>query len=128
MTQIAMSRQPGVAARAFIARLIATQATLRVRARIARLPCSASAMPRVAKMSAPTSGMPASRAATVGLCLTMATITYWASQLTAAAAAASTVRASIALRSHACARSLLAGSEVVSVSTLAMRVSSSAGG
>ena len=104
--QIARSRQPGADASAFIARLIPTQATFRTRARIARLPCRARAMPSEAKISAPTSGMPASRAATGVLCLTVRTRTYWASQLTAAAAAARTASAAIALRSQVCARSL----------------------
>src|SRR6266702_3267934 len=91
MTQIAMSRQPRPAAIAFIANEIATQATFSVRGRRARLPCSARAMPSAAKMTA----------ATTGTCLTWLTITYWASQLTTAAAAASTARAAIALRNHA---------------------------
>ena len=104
ITQIARLRQPGAEARAFMARLMPTQATFSARARIARLPCSARAMPRAAKMTAPTSGMPASSAAMAGLCLTAATITNWASQLTAAAAAASTARAHIAPRSHPPAR------------------------
>src|SRR6266704_123443 len=105
MTQIARSRQPGAAASAFMARLTATQATFRVRARMARLACSARAMPSVAKMTAPTSGIAASSAAIRGVFLTWRTMTYWASQLTAAAAAARTVRLHIALRSHPRARS-----------------------
>src|SRR5258708_1555457 len=101
MTQIAVSRQPLPAAIAFIASEMATQATFSVRGRSARLPCSARAIPSAAKMTAPTSGTPASRAAITGACLTWLTITYWASQLTTAAAAASTARAAIALRNHA---------------------------
>ena len=100
---MARSRQPGADARAFMARLMPTQPMLSRRALIARRACRARAMPSVAKMNAPTSGMPASRAATAGLCLTERTMTYWASQLTAAAAAASTASASIALRSQPCA-------------------------
>ena len=88
-----------------MARLIPTQATFRTRARMARLPCRASATPSEAKTSAPTSGMPASRAAITVSCLTARTRTYWASQLTAAAAAARTASAIIALRSQAWARS-----------------------
>ena len=58
-------------------------------------------MPRAAKISAPASGMPASSAEITGTCLTWRTMTYWASQLTTAAAAARTARAAIALRSQA---------------------------
>ena len=58
-------------------------------------------MPRAAKISAPASGMPASSAEIAGTCLTWRTMTYWASQLTTAAAAARTARAAIALRSQA---------------------------
>jgi hypothetical protein len=58
-------------------------------------------MPRVAKMSAPASGMPASSAEIAGMCLTWRIMRYWASQLTTAAAAARTARATIALRSQA---------------------------
>jgi len=104
--QIARSRQPGADASAFIARLIPTQPTFSARARSARLPYKASATPSDAKTSAPTSGMPASKAATGVFCLTARTRTYWASQLTAAAAAARTASAAIALRSQVCARSL----------------------
>src|SRR5579859_1213533 len=98
---MARSRHPGAEARAFMVSDSPTQAAFSARARMARLPCRASAMPSAAKISAPTSGMPASRAATTGLCLTRPTMTYWASQLTAAAAAASTASAIIALRSQA---------------------------
>jgi hypothetical protein len=105
MTQMARSRQPRVDTSAFMARLIPTHARLSVLARIARLPCRASAMPKVAKMTAPMSGMPASRLATAGLCFTDRTSTYWASQDTTAAAAASTASASIAPRSQPAARS-----------------------
>jgi len=48
---------------------VATEATLRVLARIARLPCSARAMPSVAKISAATSGIPASSAAIASMLL-----------------------------------------------------------
>ena len=68
MTQMATSRQPRPAAIAFMVSEIATQATFSVRGRSARLPCRASAMPNAAKMTAPASGMPASRAATAGVC------------------------------------------------------------
>ena len=105
MTQMARSRQPGDEASAFMPRLSPTQATLRVRARRACLPSRATAMPSAAKITAPTSGMPASSAAITALCLTDRTRTYWASQLTTAAAAARTASASIAPRSQACARS-----------------------
>ena len=60
-------------------------------------------MPSAAEITAPISAMPASSAATAGLCLTARTSTYWASQLTAAAAA-STAREAIAPRSHPAAR------------------------
>ena len=83
-----------------MARLTATQPTFRVRARMARLACSARAIPSMAKISAPTSGIAASSAAIAGMRLTWRTMTYWASQLTAAAAAARTARLNIALRSH----------------------------
>jgi hypothetical protein len=106
MIQMARFRQPGADASAFITRLMPTQATFRTRARMARFPSRARATPSEAKTRAPTSGMPASRAATAGSCLTARTRTYWASQLTAAAAAARTASAAIALRSHAWARSL----------------------
>ena len=101
ITQIAVSRQPGPAAIAFMVRERPTQATLRVRGRSARRPCSASAMPRAAKISAPVSGMPASSAAIAGTCRAWRTMTYCASQLTTAAAAASSASAAMALRSHA---------------------------
>ena len=101
MTQIARSRHPDPAAIAFIASEIPTQATFKARGRSARRPCSASAMPSAAKITAPTSGTPASRAAITGTCLTRLTMTYWASQLTTAAAAASTARAAMALRNQA---------------------------
>ena len=58
-------------------------------------------------MTAPISGIPASSAATAGLCLTDRTKTYCASQLTMAAAAASTASATIAPSSQPCARSRL---------------------
>ncbi len=101
ITQMVVSRQPRPAAIAFIARDRPTQATFSVRGRSARRPCSANAMPRAAKISAPASGMPASSAEITGTCSTWRTMTYWASQLTTAAAAARTARAAIALRSQA---------------------------
>jgi hypothetical protein len=58
-------------------------------------------MPSVAKISAPVSGMPASSAAIAGTCRARTTMTYWASQLTTAAAAARRASAAMALRSHA---------------------------
>ena len=45
--------------------------------------------------------MPASSAAITGTCRAWRTMTYWASQLTTAAAAARTARAAMALRSQA---------------------------
>ena len=75
-------------------------AAFSARERSARLPCRASATPSAANTTAPTSGMPASSAATAGTGLTARTIAYWASQLTAAAAAASTPSATAAPRSH----------------------------
>ena len=105
MIQMARSRQPGADASAFMARLIAMQVTFSARGRMARLPCRARAMPSAAKISAPMSGMPASRAAIAGACLTSRTRTYCASQLTAAAAAARAASAVVAVRSQACARS-----------------------
>jgi hypothetical protein len=58
-------------------------------------------MPSAAKISAPVSGMPASSAAMAGTCRAWRTMTYWASQLTTAAAAARTASAAMALRSQA---------------------------
>ena len=66
IAQIARSRQPGPEASTFMPTDVATAPMFRNLARIARLPFSASAMPSVAKISAATSGMPASRAATAG--------------------------------------------------------------
>ncbi len=100
ITQIAASRHPGPAASAFIASEIPMHAAFSARGRTALLPCRASATPSAAKMTAPTSGIPASSAATTVTCLAARTIVYWASQLTAAAAAASTPSATVALRSH----------------------------
>jgi hypothetical protein len=91
---------------AFIARLMPTHATFSARTRMARRPCSASAIPSAAKITAPTSGIPASSAAIAGKPLTARTRVYCASQLTAAAAAARTASATTALVSHASARSL----------------------
>src|SRR5690242_2824610 len=97
---MAVSRQPGAAARAFMPTLAATEARLRVRARRARRPCRAKAMPRLAKTRAAASGMAASAAAMAGKFLVALTIRYWAVKLTAAAAAARTPRPAAALRSH----------------------------
>ena len=59
-------RQPGSAAMAFMNTLVPTEARLSARARRARRPCRARAMPRQAKTSAAASGMRLSRAATTG--------------------------------------------------------------
>ena len=64
IAQIARSRQPRPDASTFIATEVATAATFSTRARSARLLCSASAIPSVAKISAATSGIAASSAAT----------------------------------------------------------------
>src|SRR5512142_1729945 len=106
MAQMARFRQPGAAAIAFMNTLAATEATFSARARSARRPCKASAMPRHAKTSAAASGMAASRAATTGRWRVASTIRYWAVKLTAAAAAARTHRPPAALRSHRPERSL----------------------
>ena len=105
ITQIARFRQPGAAASRFMLTLVATDATFSTRARIARLPCSASAMPSAAKTSAAASGMPASSAAAHWMPLAANTILNWASKLTAAAAAASRPSASMAYRSQVADRS-----------------------
>src|SRR3954447_13487706 len=97
---MARLRQPGSAARAFIVTLAATEARLRVRARRARRPCRARAMPRLAKTRAAASGIAASRAAMAGRWRVALTMRYWAVKLTAAAAAASTPRPAAAVRSH----------------------------
>ena len=67
MTQMASPRQPGAAAAKFINTEVATAPTFSRRARIARLPCSASAMPSEANTSAAASGIAASSAATARL-------------------------------------------------------------
>jgi hypothetical protein len=85
--------------------LAATDATLSSRALIARLPCSASAIPSDANTSAAASGMPASRPATSASLRAAYTIWYWAEKLTAADAAARTHRPAVALRSQAPERS-----------------------
>src|SRR5512142_3178318 len=97
---MAVSRQPGAAARAFIATLAATAARFRVRARRARRPCRARAMPRLAKTRAAASGMAASRAAMAGRWRAVSAMRYWAVKLTAAAAAARAPRPTAAVRSH----------------------------
>ena len=85
---MARFRQPGAAAMAFMNTLAPTAARFSARARSARRPCSARAMPRQAKTSAAASGMAASRAAMTGRWRVALTIRYWAVKLTAAAAAA----------------------------------------
>src|SRR5271169_2693770 len=87
---MARFRQPGPAAIAFMNTLAATEARFSVRARSARRPCRAKAMPRQAK----------TRAAAAGRWRAVSAIRYWAVKLTAAAAAASTQRPAAALRSH----------------------------
>src|SRR5580704_7524249 len=106
MAQIARFRQPGAAAMAFMKTLAATEAMLRARARRARRPWSARAMPRQAKTKAAASGIAASRAATTGRWRAASAIRYWAVKLTAAAAAARTHSPAAALRSHRPERSL----------------------
>ena len=64
MAQMARFRQPGAAAIAFMNTLVPTAATFRIRARIARLPCRASAIPRHANTRAAASGIAASSPAT----------------------------------------------------------------
>jgi hypothetical protein len=66
MAQMARFRQPGAAAIAFMNTLAATEARFSARARRARRPCKARAMPRQANTSAAASGMAASRAAITG--------------------------------------------------------------
>src|SRR5690349_8346238 len=100
MAQMARFRQPGAAAIAFMNTLAATDARFSARARSARRPRSARAMPRQAKTSAAASGMAASRAATTGRPRAVSAIRYWAVKLTTAAAAARTPRPAAALRSH----------------------------
>jgi|SRR5271157_4253685 len=98
---MARFRQPGPAAMAFMNTLAATEARFSVRARSARRPCRASAMPRQAKTRAAASGMAASRAAMAGRWRAASAIRYWAVKLTllgAAAAAASTQSPAAALR------------------------------
>jgi hypothetical protein len=98
--QMARFRQPGAAAIAFMNTLVPTAARFRARARRARRPCRASAMPRQANTMAAASGMAASRAAITGRCRAASAIRYWAVKLTTAAAAARTPRPAAALRSH----------------------------
>src|SRR5260370_4334635 len=97
---MARFRQPGAVAMAFMNTLAPTEARFSARARSARRPCTASAMPRQANTSAAASGIAASRAAMAGRCRVASTIRYWAVKLTAAAAAASTHNPAAALRSH----------------------------
>jgi hypothetical protein len=82
---MARFRQPGPAAMAFMNTLAATEARFSVRARSARRPCKARAMPRQAKTRAAASGMAASRAAMAGRWRAVSAIRYWAVKLTAAA-------------------------------------------
>jgi hypothetical protein len=67
-----------LAASTFIATDVTTAATFRTRALIARRPCSASAIPSVAKIKAATSGIAASSAATGATALAAKTIRYCA--------------------------------------------------
>src|ERR1039457_2713622 len=106
MAQMARFRQPGAAAMAFMNTLAATEARFSARARSARRPCTARAMPRQAKTRAAASGMAASRVATAGRWRVASTIRYWAVKLTAAAAAARMHNPAAALRSHGPERSL----------------------
>ena len=80
--------------------LVPTAARFSARARSARRPCRASAMPRLAKTRAAASGIAASRAAMTGRWRVASTMRYWAVKLTAAAAAARTPSPAAALRSH----------------------------
>ena len=104
-------RWPGSASRVrrrstFMNTLAPTEARFSARARSARRPCRASAMPRQAKTRAAASGIAASRAAMAGRWRVASTMRYWAVKLTAAAAAASTPSPAAALRSHRPERSL----------------------
>ena len=98
--QMARFRQPGAAAIAFMNTLVPTAARFSARARRARRPCKASAMPRQAKTRAAASGIAASSAAMAGRSRAASAIRYWAVKLTVAAAAARTPRPAAALRSH----------------------------
>src|SRR5438045_1623589 len=103
---MARLRQPGSAARTFMKTLVPTEARFNARARSARRPYRASAMPRQAKTRAAASGIAASRAAMTGRWRVASTMRYWAVKLTAAAAAARTPSPAAALRSHRPDRSL----------------------
>jgi hypothetical protein len=85
---------------AFMNTLVPTEATFRIRARIARLPCRASAIPRQANTRAAASGIAASSPATSASRLVASTIRYWAVKLTTAAAAASRHNPVAAFRSQ----------------------------
>src|SRR5207247_1743496 len=87
---MARFRQPGSAAMVFMNTLVPTEARLSARARRARRPCRARAMPRQAKTRAAASGMEASRAAMAGRWRAVSAMRYWAVKLTAGAAAAGT--------------------------------------
>ena len=64
MAHTARFRQPGAAAIVFMNTLVPTEARFRILARIARLPCRASAIPRQANTRAAASGIAASSPAT----------------------------------------------------------------
>jgi hypothetical protein len=76
IAQIASPRHPGAAASTFMTTLVATEARFSSRVRRARRPCSASAIPSEAKISAAASGIAASSAATVGSPRAACTIWY----------------------------------------------------
>ncbi len=80
--------------------LVPTAARFRIRARIARLPCRASAIPRHANTRAAASGIAASSPATTASRRVASTIRYWAVKLTTAAAAASRHNPVAAFRSQ----------------------------
>ena len=112
MTHIAAFLQPGSAAMKFIKMLVATAPTLSSRARMARLPCRARAIPSEAKIAADASGIPASSAAITRSCRTLTIMLNCAANDTTAAAAASAPSAIIAFRSHSTARSRSPGTLV----------------
>jgi hypothetical protein len=88
----------------FMNTLAPTEAMFSARARRARRPWRARAMPRQAKTRA-AAGMAASRPATTARRRSAWTMRYWAVKLTAAAAPASAQRPMAALRSQAAERS-----------------------
>ncbi len=89
----------------FMKMLVATAPTLSSRARMARLPCRAKAMPSEAKIAAAASGIPASSAAITRSWRTLTIMLNCAANDTTAAATASMPSAIIAFRSHRTARS-----------------------